>query len=311
MQEHAGVCHAGQHLVASKNPFKCHCGKEFAKLFTLERHIQGSEKSLNPEYPCTECTIYQGKSAFARKDHLVQHLRCIHGYDDDKLATIYPPRKTRKYFISVCHFEDCDYYRPPDFADLPVGERKNNRPFDKQSDYTTHMKHEHDWSPYPCKVSGCDKLGRKGFFSITSLGKHCKEKHPGTAIAAPVARSRRAESMMCDGCRNILPVSKLTFHQMYKCKEKVECGYCHERMEFCRLSRHEDNNCTKKVSCGYCQESMESRLLESHHKNDCKGQVACRKCSRLFERREAETPSLSSLWSLLLGCPSCHQWFYG
>ncbi|KAI1127068.1 hypothetical protein F5Y10DRAFT_201285 [Nemania abortiva] len=246
------------HFVVSANPFKCRCGKEFAKLFTLERHIQQFGGAGG--YPCTECTVYQDKSAFKRKDHLVQHLRCIHGYDDDKLATLYPPRQSRRFQIPVCHFQSCEYYRSPAFGDLPIGEQEKNRPFDKQSHYTTHMKLEHDWSPYTCKVPGCDKIGRKGFFSATSFGKHCKDKHPGATIAAPVVRTRGPKTVRCDYCRKTLTSSTLGNHQSLECDGQA--------------------------TCQYCDEVMKATSLFSHEHYSCKGKKKCVKCLRLVERRE-------------------------
>ncbi|TGJ79356.1 hypothetical protein E0Z10_g9405 [Xylaria hypoxylon] len=186
--EHMGPSYVKQHSISSKSPFKCHCDKEFKSLYTLQRHIRGADKALVPEHPCPECIFYQGKNGFRRKDNLVQHLRFFHKYDDDQLATLFPPRQTRMLNIPVCHYVSCEYYRGPDFKDLGIRDQEKNRPFHKQSDYTTHMKREHDWSPHPCKVPGCSKLDGKGFFSATALEKHCKEKHPG--IAATVLNSQ-------------------------------------------------------------------------------------------------------------------------
>ncbi|KAI0418446.1 hypothetical protein F5X98DRAFT_373920 [Xylaria grammica] len=138
-----------EHPVASKSPFKCHCGKTFKSLFTLKRHIKGSNKDLIPQYPCSECPAYQGKNGFKRKDNLKQHLMFFHKYDDDKLATLLPSRQTRRSAILVCHYENCEYYRGPDFKGMSIRAQDKNRPFHRQSDYTRHMKDEHDWSPYP------------------------------------------------------------------------------------------------------------------------------------------------------------------
>lgn len=177
LSEHTVSSHAGQHHIVSKSPFKCHCGQEFARLYTLKRHIQGTQKHLVPGYPCSKCTGYQGKNAFKRKDHLAQHLRVFHKYDNGQLATFSRRQQTRKFKISVCHFEGCDHYRDAEFENLGVEYKEKNRPFDKQSDYTAHMKLEHDWSPYPCKDPGCSKTGGKGFFSTTARARHGKKKH--------------------------------------------------------------------------------------------------------------------------------------
>ncbi|KAI0183184.1 hypothetical protein EV127DRAFT_321280, partial [Xylaria flabelliformis] len=136
-------------------------------------------------YPCAECTTYQGRNGFKRKDHLVQHLRVFHRWDDDQLATLTSAGQNSRLTIPICHFPECDYYRDPGFKDMGIREQAKNRPFDKQSHYTDHMKREHDWSPYPCKVAGCNKVNGAGFFSITAFERHSKGKHPGSAIPAP------------------------------------------------------------------------------------------------------------------------------
>ncbi len=239
LREHISSAHVGQHFVISKSPFKCHCGKEFARLYTLERHIQSARKHVVPEHPCHECTAYQGKNGFRRKDHLVQHLRVFHKYDHDQLAALFRPRRTRMLHIPVCHFESCEYYRGPEFKDLDIGQQEKNRPFDKQSDYTAHMKEEHDWSPYPCKVPGCTKLDGKGFFSTTALEKHCNEKHPGSTIPVHTPQNDVAETVRCDYCQKNIKSSYLTTHQSSYCKGDVKCRYCHKPVESGNLNAHQ------------------------------------------------------------------------
>ncbi|KAI3317818.1 hypothetical protein HD806DRAFT_526788 [Xylariaceae sp. AK1471] len=244
LHKHTSSSHAGQHLIVSEAPFKCHCGQEFAKLYTLERHIRGAEKHLVPEYPCHECTAYQAKNGFKRKDHLVQHLRVFHKYDDSRLATLFQPRQARRFNIPACHIENCEYYRSPEFKDLPIGQQNNNRPFDKQSDYTSHMKQEHDWSPHPCNVQSCSKVGGKGFFSATALEKHGKEKHPGNTI--PVKKKsqpRIAKRVKCDYCLKVLHVGSLAHHEKYYCEGKAECENCHKHMKRGELLQHRRSAC--------------------------------------------------------------------
>ncbi|KAI0798381.1 hypothetical protein GGR55DRAFT_684691 [Xylaria sp. FL0064] len=220
LREHTSSSHVGQHFIVSKSPFKCHCGQEFTKLSSLERHVRGSDKRLVSKHPCHECTTYQGKDGFMRKDHLLQHLRVFHKYDNDQLATLFRPRQARMYNIPVCHFESCEYYRGPEFKDTGIRQQENNRPFDKQSDYTMHMKREHDWSPYPCKVSGCNKLDGKGFFSITALEKHCKEKHPGCTISVQKPQNGVVKTVRCDYCHKDLKTGSLVWHQTRSCELK-------------------------------------------------------------------------------------------
>ncbi|KAI3335757.1 hypothetical protein F4824DRAFT_489379 [Ustulina deusta] len=273
--------HVGQHFVISQSPFKCHCGKEFARLYTLERHIQSARKHVVPEHPCHECTAYQGKNGFRRKDHLVQHLRVFHKYDHDQLAALFRPRRTRMLHIPVCHFESCEYYRGPEFKDLDIGQQEKNRPFDKQSDYTAHMKEEHDWSPYPCKVPGCTKLDGKGFFSTTALEKHCKEKHPGSTIPVHTPQNDVAETVRCDYCQKNIKSSYLTTHQSSYCKGE----HCHELVLYREQDSHEWRDCKGKVKCEHCHKLVEKQQLPQHRRESCAGKRKCKRCSKMVESR--------------------------
>ena len=186
LHEHAALFHTGQHFIVSRSrPCKCSCGQEFTKFYSLERHVRvcGGEKHPEFGHPCPKCPTYQGKNAFIRKDHLLQHYKYFHKYTDDQLIDLFIPRiqKHAYRFVSpaICHFETCEYYRGPEFTELDYIQQEENRPFNKQSEYTMHMRQEHNWSPYPCQVGGCDKLDAKGYFSISALEKHYKEKHPG------------------------------------------------------------------------------------------------------------------------------------
>ncbi|KAI8950262.1 hypothetical protein F4801DRAFT_353262 [Xylaria longipes] len=275
---HREQSHARQHLIVSKSPFLCHCGQNFTRLCSLERHVQNNTGQLQPEYPCPECPAYQGKNGFKRKDHLVQHLRVLHNWDNNQLATLFPPRQTRKFNIPVCHFPECDYYRDPSFKDMGIREQEENRPFDKQSHYTDHMKREHDWSPYPCKVSGCSKVNGTGFFSTTTLEKHYKKKHPGSAIPAPKVQDPTTQTVRCD-CGKSFKRSNIAYHQEYQCKSLAPCRYCHERIVASDMGDHCRNNCKG------CLERMVYGQLWEHEANYCKGEAQCHKCSMRMERR--------------------------
>ncbi|KAI1272991.1 hypothetical protein F5Y07DRAFT_276953 [Xylaria sp. FL0933] len=305
LREHTSSSHVGQHLVVSKYPFKCHCGQEYTKLSSLERHVRGSDKSLVAKHSCHECTAYQGKDGFRRKDHLVQHLRVFHKYDNDQLATLFRPRQGRMYNIPVCHFESCEYYRGPEFKGMGIGRQMNNRPFHRQSDYTMHMKREHDWSPYPCKVAGCNKLDGKGFFNITALEKHCKEKHPGCTISVQKPQNGVAKTVRCDYCHKDLQPGSLANHQWLSCEGEAPCPYCGETMKSLELSNHKERLCKAKVTCNYCSEVLEAREKQKHDDKFCTGEVQCFKCSQRGERRSMEESSRYWFQQHRFRCADC------
>lgn len=272
-----------RHGIASQNPFKCHCGRDFTRLYTLKRHIGGIQKDGVIKFECPDCTAYRGKNGFKRKDHLVQHLRRFHNYRDDQLW----PRQARRYDIPVCHFESCEFSRLPEFKEMPIGQQEKNRPFDKQSDYTRHMKEEHDWSPYPSKVPGCGKIDGKGFFNETARVKHCAEKHPGSTNTPALATQKEiAKTVKCDYCLKVLRPSTLSHHQSDFCRGQATCSYCRERMEARQLEVHTHESCRGEVTCPHCQTRMESKQLSQHELKSCTGEACCRYCHKLTERRQ-------------------------
>ncbi|KAL2358214.1 hypothetical protein BJ546DRAFT_803693, partial [Cryomyces antarcticus] len=114
-----------------------------------------------PRYPCTHCKRHRGADGFKRKDHLTQHLRNYHHIEADGEGT-------SGY---SCSHEDCAAFRSS-----PGGLHSPHlHAFQKKSDYTAHMKKEHDESPHPCSWPGCNRVRGKGFFRERDLMKHEKK----------------------------------------------------------------------------------------------------------------------------------------
>ncbi|KAI1741809.1 hypothetical protein F4680DRAFT_415172 [Xylaria scruposa] len=291
LHDHASSSRAGQHFIVSKSPFMCHCGQHFTRLGSLERHVRNKTKQLDRDlHPCTECTAHRGKNGFKRKDHLIQHLRVFHKWDDDQLATLSPAGQNFRLKISVCHFPECDYYRGPDFKDMGIREQAMNRPFDKQSHYTDHMKREHDWSPYPCKFAGCSKVNGTGFFSTTTLERHYREKHPGRAIPVPNIQGCITKTVRCDYCRETFNRTHIRYHQAWRCEGELACRYCRERLRSREQWVHL-RYCKGEVVCQYCHERVEKRGIRDHQLKDCRGEFVCRFCDAHMEARHVKQHS--------------------
>lgn len=131
------------------NAFKCKCGKTYARLDILKRHC-----NQTPKFPCPHCKRYTGASAFAREDHLTQHLRTYHrinNLSDDNGPTQFN-----------CTRRNCT---------------QQQRSFGNKSQYTTHMRRIHNYSPFPCLVQGCVKKAGKGYFREKDMLKHSQEVH--------------------------------------------------------------------------------------------------------------------------------------
>ncbi|KAI1160233.1 hypothetical protein F5B18DRAFT_633800 [Nemania serpens] len=66
------------------NPYACHCGERFSRLDSITRHCSRGQPGA--KHPCPVCTKHDGYKAFTRIDHLMQHLRGTHKFDDKGIA---------------------------------------------------------------------------------------------------------------------------------------------------------------------------------------------------------------------------------
>ncbi|KUJ13146.1 uncharacterized protein LY89DRAFT_651228 [Mollisia scopiformis] len=167
------IRHAEEHL---HQPYGCQCGVFFSRRDVLHRHLDSLSRS-KPEYPCTYCKRHRGADGFRRKDHLLQHMRNYHHLETE-------PDSFRVTF-PVCSHADCAFYRNEAFAKSENAE--DNKPFASQSAYTRHMREEHNESPFPCTISGCNRIGKKGYFREKDLRLHHLKEHPN----APAYRATK------------------------------------------------------------------------------------------------------------------------
>lgn len=156
------------------------CDSTFTRLDVMNRHylIHAADTK---RYPCPHCKKYKGKYGFKRKDHLTQHLRGYHhiGVDDVKSEGRSCPRR------------DCPEYRGDVRTD---GSRKyvwdlsasrivlsvlpDDHAFAKSSEWAKHMRTVHNETLFPCPVSGCNRVGAKGWFRGRDMVKHIEKTHP-------------------------------------------------------------------------------------------------------------------------------------
>ncbi|KXH33190.1 hypothetical protein CSIM01_07622 [Colletotrichum simmondsii] len=180
LQEHANE--------AQHNPFACSCGKNFARLDVLSRHLDSMGTDM-PRFPCQFCRSHREENGFRRRDHLLQHIRGYHKFEaEGKIEDIMPSRRGKYQVPPVCHFVDCLHHRDDVFQTLSREEQSRSKPFESQSEYTKHMKNAHDFTQYPCTVRGCSKTGAKGYAREKDLIKHRKKDHPEAGTYIPATR---------------------------------------------------------------------------------------------------------------------------
>jgi len=121
------------------------------------------------------------------------------------------PGSRLKFVFPVCTHPDCPKFREPEFQQLSRSAKEAGKPFHSQSEYTKHMRDEHNECLYPCDVAGCERIGRKGYFREKDLIKHRREQHPD---AAPYNLLKRELKYRCTepGCGAVLEPSSIKWH---------------------------------------------------------------------------------------------------
>jgi uncharacterized Zn-finger protein len=195
-------------------PYGCECGIFFSRLDVLNRHLKSFGTDI-PLYPCKYCRRHRGENGFRRLDHYKQHVRNYHHHDaeDQVSASAESPAASWKnqYVFPVCTHPDCPKFRAPEFQQLSRSAKEADKPFQTQSEYTKHMRDEHNECLYPCDVGGCERVGRKGYFREKDMIKHRREQHPD---AAPYQSVERETKHRCTepGCGAILDLSSISNH---------------------------------------------------------------------------------------------------
>jgi hypothetical protein len=150
------------------SPYRCHCGKTFSRIDVLSRHVQTFQSSSR--FPCPHCEKFAGIKGFARRDHLIQHLRVYHRIQVHLEGTVKSPTEytVRRMHLS-CPHQDCLSH--PDTT-LP-----GSQIFESQSELTKHMRAVHNECLFPCTETGCSRVGGKGFFRKRDLLEHQRTHH--------------------------------------------------------------------------------------------------------------------------------------
>ncbi|EGY22533.1 uncharacterized protein VDAG_03971 [Verticillium dahliae VdLs.17] len=203
----------GDHaLTVQHQPFQCTCGQSFSRLDVLYRRKDIYSQDM-PKHPCRYCKRHRGRNGFKRKDHLRQHMRAFHKFDADERSK---SRQSRRKICDVpvtCPHSGCFGYRDEHFHALEAAEQDQDRPFNSQKDFNEHMRKVHDETSFPCSVSGCDKVGAKGYLREKALIDHYTAKHPELEAYVPkpwvgtlIVRCRHP------GCISSLKRGSLIYH---------------------------------------------------------------------------------------------------
>jgi len=202
-------------------PYGCECGSLFSRLDVLNRHLKSFGTDL-PGYPCHFCRRHRGENGFRRQDHLLQHMRNYHHHEigdnpttaaaaaaNDSNASTTTSRL--KYIFPVCSQLGCPMYRGPEFQLLPRSTKEAGKPFATQSEYTSHMREEHEQCPFNCDIAGCARTGRRGYFREKDLIKHRNEHHPDSSRYVAAKREIRVGCTE-EGCQAFLYPNYMSQH---------------------------------------------------------------------------------------------------
>lgn len=198
--------------ISQHNPVACSCGERFSRLDALNRHCNSFRKR-GRSYPCKFCKRHRGRKAFGRKDHLVQHLRGYHKFDQEEINNISRNYgyKSKYRQILVCPHAGCEYHRGEEFKRFTWSRTTADIPFENQSDYRKHLKDVHEDTPFPCHVAGCDRVGRRGYIRERDLMKHLTSQHPDAAEYSPAPREDTLYN--CGDCgKRYMNASSLSYH---------------------------------------------------------------------------------------------------
>lgn len=163
--------------------YKClfaDCQATFTRQDVMLRHQLGHAK--NPvKYSCTHCKKWRSPNGFKRLDHLKQHLKNYHHIEDSSIDHFNGSGSEPKdpAFFLYCPHQKCPLFR--EVTNYDWGKRgaiQEEHLFKSRSDFTTHLRKEHDDSIYPCTVNGCKRIGGKGYFRKRDLKKHVTKAHP-------------------------------------------------------------------------------------------------------------------------------------
>jgi hypothetical protein len=204
------------HSIARQHsPYACSCGAKFAREDTLNRHFISLNED-SPKFPCNFCKRHGGKSGFRRRDHLVQHLQGYHKFDTEKVDRACPRKGIQSRRFLLCPHVGCEASREASFHSLTLQEKVTLRPFKSKAEYSRHMKDVHAESPFPCSISGCARVGSKGYTREKDLMKHYADKHPEATQYAAEPRQVRYN---CEygGCHaSYRSASGLSDHMLFK-----------------------------------------------------------------------------------------------
>lgn len=196
--------------------FACSCGRSFPRSDALYRHLQSNFED-GYQFRCTFRKCPRSKRGFSRRDHLGQHLQNYHKLDQKQFNEVIP---VQRHTLNTyrCIVPMCELNRGEETQDIHWTEWNDQAPFKKRSDCMRHLKEVHNFTPFPCPVAECKRIGPKGYTSFDGLKNHLDREHE---LTPEDMKLDEYDERTCDRCgKSLRGLDNFNLHRQLVCREE-------------------------------------------------------------------------------------------
>lgn len=112
----------------------------------------------------------------------------------------------------------CELNRGEETQDIHWTEWNDQAPFKKRSDCMRHLKEVHNFTPFPCPVAECKRIGPKGYTSFDGLKNHLDREHE---LTPEDMKLDEYDERTCDRCgKSLRGLDNFNLHRQLVCREE-------------------------------------------------------------------------------------------